>query len=347
MVSDSDKQSSKDVVEMVVPPISDPVPDSLLNQETGELLTTEVASFAREQSGICGGIGVGLEIVSTLLDDLRAFDERGTRPGELRHHTEMLAELEQVLVETADTEIDSYDKPLYDVEEEDEQNDPGETNDNSDTQYPQSTFKLAYLDRISSSNNLIAIPRDDSFTHCHVSAGIIGEECVLYDPTESFVSRDIPEKPIALPFSDVDEAQRFLRNNESIPVREGELIQLPSKPDNGDILELSGRDVEGIKIIGENERQYSSVARVTEIRDGIAFGEIVSKKKLATEENIEDKTRPDWLKEIMEKRDRQKRKRKMRKRKRRKKSKRNRYNTNSSSDHSDPNNLNKLLNGKL
>lgn len=316
MVDDGNVPSSREVIDVVVPPISDPVPEEFVDQETGELLTEELASYARERSGTCGGIGVGLEIIVAVLDDLRAFDERGTRPGELHHHLEMLAELERILVETADAEIDGYESPLYELEE-DDLSAERETEDTLGEKYPRAAFKIGYVDRISNSNNILAIPRDGSREHFHVSAGIVGEECVLFDPTQEFaLTSDITKKPVALPFAQIEEAQKYLEAHSQLPIRKGEIIQMSTTPKKDELVPLPDRGIDGIVVTGNRKVDDETLlVEVIEVREDIAVGEIITKENIGESSPPEwvrgrkiggrRGPRPDWIEEIAETKEKQ------------------------------------------
>lgn len=340
--------SAQQIVDITVPPIPTSGQERFENTESNEFRTVEFAEYAREKVGTPGSIGVAIDIIRVLSDDLHTFDQRGTRPGELEHHVEMIKQLQQILTETAESELETLDQPLFDEKVDEDQCEVEYPKEDTPSKksYPDRAFRVAYIDRVSSAENIIAIPRDSPTKHFHVANGCIGQMCVVIDPREKFTTTTkISEKPVALPYSDISQAKSNIQHNSRYPLQEGELLQLPLSQFDGDKFSLSNREIPGIKISNDvDEKLEFELVRVTQISENTALGETVSKN------DIPSNDRPNWISK-----GRKKAKRTRRKRGRWKSSKsikltkkRGRSRSNKSIKSTEGRkNLNKLLNGKL
>lgn len=225
-MSENDSElSTGDIIDITVPPVGTG-DESDFEGECGFDLVG-FAGYAQEKSGSVGGIGVALDTLDALSDDLERFAQSGAAPGELELHAETVQDVVAILQKVAVSELSSYDTPAYEVEEEiTDSTQEVEEDDDQTAQIAEGYLAKVRIDRISGSDNIIAEPIGRGPNHIHVKNGVIGDTMIAYHPDGNLAKKGGPDKPFALPYDSKTEAQEHHNPDAPIPLDEGQYVQL-------------------------------------------------------------------------------------------------------------------------
>jgi hypothetical protein len=267
-----------EVVEVCVPPIS--MADEERDLSNGQDIDlAEFADFARSKAGTPGEIGVALDSLQALSEDIDTFSQTGAAPGDLEIHAEAIQEILQILYRVADGEIESYDKPLYadtntDLVSKTKESEKERDNDKEKEKISKQNMLEVAVDRISGSGNIIAEPKKSDINHIHVQNGTIGNKAVAYHPEGNLYSKGGENKPYILPYSSKSEAEAKHGQNDDIPLSEGDHIQLASPSEEDGFVYLDGFDTEAIKLDKDINKDATILFKITKVKTNIAEAEI-------------------------------------------------------------------------
>lgn len=272
----SNNKNIDDVIEVCVPPIS--MADEERDLSNGQDIDlAEFADFARSKAGTPGEIGVALDSLQALSEDIDTFSQTGAAPGDLEIHAEAIQEILRILYRVADGEIESYDKPLYtdsdtDVASKRKESETKRDNDKENIS-KQNLLEVA-VDRISGSGNIIAEPKKSEINHIHVQNGTIGSKAVAYHPEGNLYSKGGENKPYILPYSSKGEAEAKHAPNEDIPLSEGDHIQVASAKEEDGFVYLDRFDTEAIKLDKDINNGATILFKIKNIKTNVAEAEI-------------------------------------------------------------------------
>ena len=270
----------EDVVDVSVPPIS--MADSERDLSNGQDIDlTEFAEFAGDEAGTPGELGVVLDSLQAVSEDIDTFAQTGAAPGDLEIHAEAIQEVLQIIKAVADSEIESYDDPLYSGRSISSTNSGDDTEDDQSSvdTIPEENLMKVNIDRISGSGNIIAEPVDSDLNHIHVQNGVLGDTAIAYNPDGKFSSKNGKNKPYTLPHNSVSDAQNNHRKDENIDLCEDMLVQIFNVEKEDMIVTTDRFDVDSIKL---NEDVYIAddaivLIKLTDINNNIAKGYIENK----------------------------------------------------------------------
>lgn len=273
-VMPSDGSGISDLIEVSVPPIS--LADEERDLSDGQDIDlAEFADFAIDESGTVGGIGVALDSLQALSDDLDTFAQTGAAPGDLELHAEAIQEVVSILYQIADEEIDSYDNKLYHTpdpepsEEEEQELDSERSPENTDPISSENLMKVT-VDRISGSGNIIAEPVTSGPNHIHVQNGKIGETAIAYHPQGKLSSKGGGDKPFTLPYKSEKDVELTRISHDSIPLTEGQHIQVYDASKDEGFIYIDGFDLRAIKVDEEIKTGATVLLEITEVKTNTA-----------------------------------------------------------------------------
>lgn len=267
-----------DAIEVCVPPIS--MADEKRNFSDGQDIDlVEFADFAKSESGTLGGIGVALDSLKAVSEDLDTFAQTGAAPGDLEVHAQALQEVVTILYHMADEEIDSYDTPVYtdsnpDSPEEEEQTSDSGNSSEDEGAIPNENLMKVTVDRISSSGNIIAEPVDTGPNHIHVQNGTIGETAITYHSEGRLSSQGGPNKPYTLPYESKEKAQAPHQDRDSVPLTEGQHIQVHNASKDEGFVYIDGFDMRAIKVDDEIKDGATVLLEITEVKTNTAVANL-------------------------------------------------------------------------
>jgi predicted RNA-binding protein with TRAM domain len=287
----SDEISIEDVVELCVPPIS--MADAERDLTDGQDIDlTEFADFATSEAGTPGGIGVAVDSLQAVSEDIETFAQTGAAPGDLELHAEALQEVVQILHRLAAAEIDSRDTPLYDSPDtatpEDEDGDSAGADSSEETQIPAEHLLPVTVDRISGSGNIIAEPVDSGPNHIHLQNGTLGQTVVAYHPTGNFASKTSPNKPRALPYSTKDDAQYQHGADDHVPLVEGQHLQVADASKEDGFVSLDGFDLQAIKVTDDITDGATILVEITDVKTNTAEARVEEQSVRSTTSSSSD-----------------------------------------------------------
>lgn len=268
----------EDVVEVCVPPIS--MADDARGLTDGqEVDLIEFADFATEKAGTAGGIGVALDSLQALSEDIETFAQTGAAPGDLELHAEAIQDVVNILHRLTDAEIDSYDTPLYTDTDSDSTGEDGQSStstDSSQEKYsiPEENLMEVTVDRISGSGNIIAEPVDADPNHIHVQNGTIGETAMAYHADGNLEAKGGTGKPYTLPHESDECGQPTLHGDEAIPVTEGQHIQVHKASKEEGFVYIDGYDLEALNVDGEIKDGATVLLEITDVKTNTAVAQL-------------------------------------------------------------------------
>lgn len=277
MMSQDDRYVD-DVIEVSVPPISLASEDrDISNGQEIDLI--EYADFATTESGIPGGLGVALDSLQSLSEDIDAFAQTGAAPGDLKLHAEAMQEIVSILCNLADAEIDSYDTPLYtdagsDSTDEDNKTSASGDSSKQEASIPEEHLMRVTVDRISGSGNIIAEPVDAEGSHIHVRNGAIGETAVAYHANGKLFSQGGTDKPYTLPHGSDENGQDTLQRDDAVPLTEGQHIQVHDASKEEGFVYIDGYDLQAIKVNDEIKNGATVLLKITEVKTNTAVAQL-------------------------------------------------------------------------
>lgn len=263
--------SPDEIIDLSIPPLSDG--DSrFVNTQTGDFDTSAYTEHMYEQTGTAGAIAVALSKLQYVQDELSGADTTVPTATELAFLNTLLSEATETLVFAADTHIESYDEPLYDVEdspsadvEENESSTDEEDGENSEWNpiYTEDQFTEVTVDRISGSGNLIAESPSINPAHIHITHGTVDKDVIVFLESGNFTdaSGGSPRAK-TVPYESIEAAVANYSPHESLRLREGDTVKFerptPSEA-NVEWLAVDRFDTETIDI----GRDVSELRRVT------------------------------------------------------------------------------------
>ncbi|MFC7249319.1 hypothetical protein ACFQJ5_05620 [Halomicroarcula sp. GCM10025324] len=267
-----------DVVEVCVPPIS------MADEERGlangqDIDLIEFADFATSKAGTAGGLGVALDSLQALSEDIETFAQTGAAPGDLELHAEAIQDVVRILTSMAAAEIDSYDTPLYtdadsNPTDEDDQASASSDSSTEENSIPKENLMKVTVDRISGSGNIIAEPVDAEPNHIHVQNGTVGETAVAYYADGNLCSKGGTDKPYTFPYESDENGQRTLQRDDAIPLTEGQHIQVHDASKEEGFVYIDGYDLQAIKLDDEIKDGATVLLEITDVKTNTAVGQL-------------------------------------------------------------------------
>lgn len=276
-MSDQDR-GIDEVVEVCVPPIT--MADDERDLTDGQDLDlVEFADFATTEAGTAGGIGVALDSLQALSEDIDSFAQTGAAPGDLELHAEAIEDIVQILYRMATGEIDSYDTPLYndgDSDSTDEETQPSTSGDSPKQEdlIPNENLMKVTVDRISGSGNLIAEPANGGPNHIHVQNGALGETAIAYHADGNLKSKRGTDKPYTYPYESDENGQSTLQRYDAIPLTEGQHIQVHDASKEEGFVYIDGYDLQAIKVDDEIKKGATVLLEITEVKTNTAVARL-------------------------------------------------------------------------
>jgi hypothetical protein len=267
MAENESTPTIRDIVDATGPP-APPEYEEFDSNSTNDFDLVGFAEYAQEKSGTAGGIGVALDTLNALSDDLERFAQTGAAPGELEFHAKTVGDLAHIIYNIVQSEADSFEEPLYkskDLESEISKFEKGA--DVKNGEIPDEHLAKIKVDRISSSDNIIAEPIGSGPDHIHVKNGSVGDTVIAYHPAGTLNKTGGKDKPYTLPYDSKSEAQAHHSPLYPIPLTEGQYVQLHNISENDGVIDVEGFEVDKFNVNKEVSDGNTVLLKIQKISD--------------------------------------------------------------------------------